>query len=94
MLTTPDKLCCKDNEMLLRKNYLSVDLDNDMIDYAKPSRILLNRYSNDAYWPEYRVSKNIKVNENQQETYEMENIICKYIISFLLSFILSYLILM
>ncbi|XP_022166487.1 uncharacterized protein LOC111031018 [Myzus persicae] len=75
MLTTPDKLCCKDNEMLLRKNYLSVDLDNDMIDYAKPSRILLNRYSNDAYWPEYRVSKNIKVNENQQETYEMENII-------------------
>jgi len=84
MLTTAEKLSRKDNQMLLRKNYLNVDLDNDMIDYAKPSRILMNRYSNNTYWPEYDVSKNIKVNENQQETYEMENLSCKYNISFLL----------
>jgi len=77
MLTTAEKLSCKDNQMLLRKNYLSIDLDNDMIDYAKPSRILMNRYSNNTYWPEYGVSKNINVNENQEETYEMENLSCK-----------------
>jgi len=86
MLTTPDKLCYKDDQMLLRKNYLSVDLDNDMVDYAKPSRILINMYSNDPYWPEYRVSENIKVNENKEETFEIENLSCKYNISFLLSY--------
>ncbi|KAL4089054.1 hypothetical protein QTP88_024132 [Uroleucon formosanum] len=75
MLTTAEKLCSKDNQMLPRKNFFSVDFDNDMIDYAKPSRILMNKYSNDPYWPEYNVSKNVEVNENQQEAYyEMENL--------------------
>lgn len=78
MLTTAEKLCSKDNQMLPRKNFFSVDFDNDMIDYAKPSRILMNKYSNDPYWPEYNVSKNVEVNENQQEAYyEMENLSCK-----------------
>jgi len=78
MLTTAEKLCSKDNHMLPRKKFFSADLDDDMIDYAKPSRILINRYSNDPYWPEYNVSKNVEVNVNQQETYyEMENLSCK-----------------
>jgi len=80
MLTTADKLRSKDKQMLPSKHFFNVNFDNDMIDYAKPSRILMNRYSNDAYWPEYNVSKNVpKVNENQQETYyKMENLSRKY----------------
>ncbi|XP_029347949.1 uncharacterized protein LOC100570658 [Acyrthosiphon pisum] len=76
MLTTAEKLRSKDKQMLPLKHFFNVDFGNDMIDYAKPSRILMNRYSNDTYWPEYSVSKNVpKVNENQQETfYEMENL--------------------
>jgi len=62
--------------MVPRKHFFNVDFDNDMIDYAKPSRILMNRYSNDTYWPEYNVPK---VKENQKETYyEMENLSRKY----------------
>ncbi|XP_060873433.1 uncharacterized protein LOC132947207 [Metopolophium dirhodum] len=76
MLTTAEKLRSKDKQMLPRKHFFNVNFDNDMIDYANPSRILMNRYSNDTYWPEYSVSKNVpKVNKNQQETYyEMENL--------------------
>ncbi|XP_060834343.1 uncharacterized protein LOC132917566 isoform X2 [Rhopalosiphum padi] len=74
MLTTADKLCCKETQMLPKKMYLNVDFDSDMIDYSKPSRILINKYSNKPYWPEYNVPKNIRVNENQQETYEMEDV--------------------
>ncbi|XP_026805004.1 uncharacterized protein LOC113548360 isoform X2 [Rhopalosiphum maidis] len=74
MLTTADKLCCKETRMLPKKMYLNVDFDSDMIDYSKPSRILINKYSNKPYWPEYNVPKNIRVNENQQETYEMEDV--------------------
>jgi len=82
MLTTADKLCCKETQMLPKKMYLNVDFDSDMIDYSKPSRILINKYSNKPYWPEYNVPKNIRVNENQQETYEMEDVSCKYNIVF------------
>ncbi|XP_025207798.1 uncharacterized protein LOC112603457 [Melanaphis sacchari] len=74
MLTTADKLYCKETQILPKKNYLSVDFDSNMIDYSKPSRILINKYSNKPYWPEYSVSKNIRVVENQQEIYEMEDI--------------------
>lgn len=78
MLTTADKLCCKETKMLPKINYLRVDFDSDIIDYSKPSRILVNKYSNKPYWPEYSVSKNVKVNENQEEVYEMEDVSCKY----------------
>lgn len=78
MLTTADKLCYKKTKMLPKINYSRVDFDSDMIDYSKPSRILINKYSNKPYWPEYSVSKNVKVNENQQEVYEMEDVSCKY----------------
>ncbi|XP_027843468.2 uncharacterized protein LOC114124420 [Aphis gossypii] len=74
MLTTADKLCCKETKMLPKINYLRVDFDSDIIDYSKPSRILVNKYSNKPYWPEYSVSKNVKVNENQEEVYEMEDV--------------------
>ncbi|CAI6362729.1 unnamed protein product [Macrosiphum euphorbiae] len=80
MLTTAEKLRSKDKEMLPRKHFFNVNFNNDVIDYAKPSRILMNRYSNDTYWPEYNVSNNVpKVNENQQETYyKMENLSIKW----------------
>lgn len=81
MLTTADKLRHKDNHMLPKLKFSSFFLDNNIIDYAKPSRILINKYSDKSYWPEYKpneYSEAININKNPQVKYEMENLTREY----------------
>lgn len=54
MLTTAETLHYKGNQMLKKKQYLNINLENNLIDYAYPSRILINKYLNVPYWPEYK----------------------------------------
>jgi len=60
--------------------YLSVNLENDIIDYANPSRIILNKFSNLPYWPEYNWPKDDNTNINHEEKYEMEDMSGEYLI--------------
>lgn len=76
MLTEPEKLCQKENQ-LFKIKYLNNNID-DVIDYVNPSRIILNKFSNKTYWPEYNFSNVIQENENHQEKYEIENLYSKY----------------
>lgn len=78
MLTTADKLRHKDNQMLPKQKFSNFLLENNIIDYAKPSRILINSYySNKPYWPEYKLdecTEEINVIQNPLVKYEMENL--------------------
>lgn len=74
MLTTPDKLCYKENETIRKKVYSSTLLGNKLIDYAKPSRVLINAYYNEAYWPEYNNLHETDVNRDQEVECDMEEI--------------------
>lgn len=60
---------------MYKKNiHLSVYLDNDINDYVNPSRIMLNKFSDVSYWPEYNWSRDNNINTDQGEKYEMEDI--------------------
>lgn len=74
MLTTAETLNYKENEMIKKNQYLNMNLENNLIDYAYPSRILINKYLNVPYWPEYKFSNK----NNKQEKYKIENMTCKY----------------
>lgn len=74
MLTTPDKLCYKENEIIPKKVYSKMFLGNKLIDYAKPSRVLINTYYNEAYWPEYNTSQETDVNRDQEVECDIEEI--------------------
>lgn len=78
MLTTAEKLHLKEHLLPSKIKYSSINLDNEIIDYAKPSRILINKYSCTTYWPEYNFSKKIcsNNNESQKVKFKMENITC------------------
>lgn len=80
MLTTAEKLHLKEHLVPSKIKYTSINFENEIFDYAKPSRILINTFSCTTFWPEYNFSKNIGVNNNegQKVKYEIENISCKY----------------
>lgn len=74
MLTTAETLHYKENQIVKKKQYLNINLENNLIDYAYPSRILINMYLNVPYWPEYKFANK----NNKQEKYKIENMTCKY----------------
>lgn len=77
MLTSENNLNQKENQFIKRK-YISIDLDNDIIDFANPSRILVNKMSCTPFWPEYNSSNKMCLNNNDLNEYDIEKVSCKY----------------